>query len=65
MEELLKYAKALVALQVYSLKSEEDRARVKLDLLLAKAGFTTKEVAALLGKSHAAAQKAVSRAKKE
>lgn len=62
MEELEKYLKALVLLQLRD--PAEDGLAQKPELLLSKAGFTTAEVAEILGKSKAAAAKAINRAKR-
>lgn len=62
MEELEKYLRALVLLQLRD--PAENGPAQKPELLLSKAGFTAGEVAALLGKSKAAAAKAIGRAKR-
>lgn len=62
-EQLEKYLKALVLLQLNG-SPEEDRSSQKPELLLHKAGFTAAEVADMLGKSKAAAAKAITRARK-
>ncbi len=64
MEELVKYMRALVLLQVRQLTSREEGAeRPKPELLLSQAGFTAREISELTGKSVAAVSKAIARAK--
>lgn len=63
MEQLEKYLKALVLLQLNG-SELDDGSSPKPELLLHKSGFTASEVAELMGKSKAAASKAISRAKK-
>jgi hypothetical protein len=63
MKELLKYVKALVALQVQALSKAEDQ--VKPELLLARAGLPAREIGGLLGKSPAAVAKTIQRAGKD
>ncbi len=60
MEELLKYMKALVYIQAQQIRSED--AAVKAEVLLAQAGLSYKEIAAMLNKKEAAVAKAVNRA---
>ncbi len=60
-EELTKYLKALVYLQVQSLTGATDFG--KPELLLNKAGFKSREIAEILGKKEAAVSKTISRAK--
>lgn len=62
MEELVKYLKALVALQVAT--HEAGESAIKVEPLLARAGLTHGEIADLLGKSYMAVAKTVSRAAK-
>jgi hypothetical protein len=62
MDELIKYTKALLALQVQSLNKSDDP--VKPEILLARAGLTAREIAQLLGKNPAATAKALQRAGK-
>jgi DNA-directed RNA polymerase specialized sigma24 family protein len=63
MDELLKYMRALVALQIHALdKSEEP---LKAELLLARSGLSAREIAGLLGKNSAAVAKAIQRAGKD
>lgn len=61
MEELVKYLKAILAVQMHA-GMEEDR-RPKLELLLHNAGLTAREIGELLGKSEAATSKAITRAR--
>ena len=61
MDELLRYMKAMVFLQLQALTGPETFG--KPELLLAKAGFPQKEIADLLGKSPAAVAKTISRAR--
>lgn len=61
MDELLRYMRALVFLQLQSLTGEETFGRP--ELLLSKAGFPQKEIADLLGKTPAAVAKTISRAR--
>lgn len=63
MEEMLKYMRALVLLQLSESQATAEREgrTSKLELLLADAGFGNAEVARMLGKSVAAAAKAISR----
>jgi hypothetical protein len=60
-EELVKYLKALVYLQAQQIGSED--AAVKAEVLLALAGLSYKEIAAVLDKNEMAVAKAVNRAK--
>jgi hypothetical protein len=62
MEELIKYLKALVFLQVQTLSGGE--AFQKPELLLSRAGLTAREIAEVIGKNPAAVAKAIERAKK-
>ena len=64
MEELAKYLKALLLLQVWNAQQATERtglAGPKLELLLSDSGFAQKEIAELLGKSQAAVAKAITR----
>lgn len=61
MDELLKYIKALVYLEARRLSREEPG--VAADLILARAGFSYKEIGAVLDKNEMAVAKAVNRAK--
>lgn len=63
MEEMVKYLRAMVQLQLLeaqTLAEREGRAP-KFELLLADAGFGNAEVAEMLGKTVGAAAKAISR----
>ena len=60
-DELLRYMRALVFLQLQSLTGEDTFGRP--ELLLSKAGFPQKEIADLLGKTPAAVAKTISRAR--
>lgn len=61
MEELLKYMKALVALQARMIA--ESQPGVKLELVLANAGLNRREIANILGKTQAAVAKTISRSR--
>jgi DNA-directed RNA polymerase specialized sigma24 family protein len=63
MDEMLKFLRALVLLQLAEVQAlaARDGSTLKLELLLSDSGFTNAEVAGLLGKSVAAAAKAISR----
>jgi hypothetical protein len=61
-EELVKYLKALVFIQVHTLAASEGGP--KPEILLNKAVFTAREIAEILGKSQAAVAKAIERARK-
>lgn len=58
---MIKYLKALTFLQLQAMTGGS--AYRKPELLLERAGFTHKEIANILGKSHTAVAKTVSRAK--
>jgi hypothetical protein len=60
MEELIKYMKALMLLQLHMGK---EGLTAKPELLLAKSGFAHKEIAELLGKNADAVSKIIRRAK--
>lgn len=62
MDDLLKYMKALVLLQVNG--SGEDDERSGPDVVLSQAGFTNPEIAELLHRTPAAVQKSIERARK-
>lgn len=62
MDELVKYMRALVALQVQGLNKDGDP--VKPEVLLVRSGLPVGEVAEMLGKSSAAVAKANQRAGK-
>lgn len=61
MEELIRYTKALVFLQLQQATGVDVFG--KPELLLARAGFPHREIAELLGKSPAAVAKAISRSR--
>jgi hypothetical protein len=61
MDEMIRYLKALVFLQLQTVTGGS--AYRKPELLLERAGFTHKEIADILGKTHTAVAKTVSRAK--
>jgi DNA-directed RNA polymerase specialized sigma24 family protein len=61
-DALVKYTKALLALQIQSLSKTEEP--VKPEILLARAGLAAREIAELLGKSQAAVAKSLQRAGK-
>jgi DNA-directed RNA polymerase specialized sigma24 family protein len=63
-DELIKYLKANLLLQIRNLPNDENQDKKKLEILLYKAGFAHQEIAEILGKSYASVRKAVSRAKK-
>ena len=60
MEELVKYLKALIVLQVALYEAGQSPGRA--ELLLARAGLTHTEIAEILGKSYMAVAKTMSRA---
>jgi DNA-directed RNA polymerase specialized sigma24 family protein len=60
--ELVKYTKALVLLQLQGLSKADDP--VKPELLLARSGLNAREIAELLGKNSGAVTKAIQRAGK-
>ena len=61
MDELVKYMKALVSLQARQLSGEGTS--LKVEVVLANAGLSYKEIAEMLGKKETAISKAVSRAR--
>lgn len=61
MEELLKYMKALVALQARALG--ETQPGLKLELILRSAGLNYREIAEVLGKTEAAVAKTITRSR--
>jgi len=66
MEELARYLKALVVLQVQMLElaaARGENTAVRSEVILADAGFTAREIAGMVGKSPAAVSKAISRAR--
>jgi DNA-directed RNA polymerase specialized sigma24 family protein len=60
--ELLKYSKALLLLQLQALNKDDEPA--KPEILLSRAGLNAREIASLLGKNAAAVAKALQRAGK-
>jgi DNA-directed RNA polymerase specialized sigma24 family protein len=58
--ELVKYTKALLLLQLQGLSKTDDP--VKPELLLARAGLNAREIAELLGKNSGAVAKTIQRA---
>ena len=60
--ELVKYARALLLLQIHALTKPEDP--MKPEVLLSRAGLNPREVADLLGKNLAGVAKAIQRAGK-
>lgn len=66
MEELAKYLRASLLLDIWNTQQDAERSGVappRFELLLAESGFSTKEIADLLGKSLAAVSKALTRAR--
>ena len=66
MEELIRYMRASVLLQLYGAQvqsAQPGAPAFKPEVLLADAGISPKEIAAILGKSPAAVAKAISRAR--
>ena len=64
MEELLRFTRAMVALQLYTAQAAAarvDAPTLRPELLLADAGLNAREIAVLLGKTPAAVSKAVTR----
>jgi DNA-directed RNA polymerase specialized sigma24 family protein len=61
--ELLKYMKAMVAIQIRAMSTEENQE--KPEVLLTRAGLSAKEIAELLGKNPDAVKKAIQRAGKK
>ncbi len=64
MEELAKTLRALLRLSIWSVQREAERAGVptpRMELLLSESGYSTKEIAELLGKTPVAVAKAISR----
>jgi DNA-directed RNA polymerase specialized sigma24 family protein len=60
--ELVKYSKALLLLQLQALNKADDA--VKAEVLLSRAGLNAREIADLLGKNTTAVAKAIQRAGK-
>jgi DNA-directed RNA polymerase specialized sigma24 family protein len=66
MQELVRYARALLLLQLKQIEMSAQAGKgpaVRAELLLADAGFGAREIADLLGKNYAAVAKALSRAR--
>ena len=66
MEELVRYARALLLLQLKQVAILAETGKgpvVRAEVLLANAGFGAKEIADLLGKNYAAVAKSLSRAR--
>jgi DNA-directed RNA polymerase specialized sigma24 family protein len=66
LEELVKYARALLLLQLKQVEMSALSGKgpvIRAEILLANAGFGVRETADLLGKNYAAVAKAVSRAR--
>jgi len=62
LRELAKYLKANLLLQLRAL-SEDEKSKVKPELLLYRAGFSRAEIAELLGKNYDAVKKALQSSK--
>jgi hypothetical protein len=62
MDELIRYLRALVLLQLH--QGADGTGALKPEALLALAGFTHREIGAMLGKNPAAVAQAVSRARR-
>lgn len=60
--EVVKYARALLLLQLHALTKSDEL--MKPELLLHRAGLSTRDIAELLGKNPAAVVKAIQRAGK-
>ena len=66
MEELIRYARALLLLQLKQVEMSAQSGKgptIRAEVLLADAGFGAREIADLLGKNYAAVAKALSRAR--
>lgn len=66
MEELIRYARALLLLQLKQLEISAEAGMgptIRAEVLLADAGFGAREIADLLGKNYGAVAKALSRAR--
>jgi DNA-directed RNA polymerase specialized sigma24 family protein len=61
--DLVRYTKALVAIQIQAMSKNEDP--IKPEILMARAGLPAKEIAELLGKSPDAVKKTIQRAGKK
>jgi len=60
--ELVTYTRALLLLQIHALTRSDEV--IKPELLLSRAGLSTREIALLLGKNPAAVAKSIQRAGK-
>ena len=60
--EVVKYTRALLLLQIHALTKSNEV--IKPELLLSRAGLSTREIALLLSKNPAAVSKAIQRAGK-
>jgi hypothetical protein len=60
MNELLKYTRALLLMQLRASSNPKDQLRP--EIVLARAGFVPREIAAMVGKNPAAIAKAIQRA---
>jgi IS30 family transposase len=60
--ELVKYTRALLLLQIHALTKSDEV--IKPELLLSRAGLSTREIALLLGKNPTAVAKSIQRAGK-
>lgn len=58
-EELLKCSKALVLMEIRKASKPEEQ--VKPEVVLARVGFTAREIAEMVGKNQAAVAKAIQR----
>jgi hypothetical protein len=66
MEELLRYTKAIMFLQLYNTQratAPDEGPTFRPEILLSDAGFSAKEIARFLNKSPGATAKAISRAR--
>ena len=66
MQELVKYARVLLVLQLKQMDLAAQAGKgpaIRPELLLSDAGFGNKEIAEMLGKNYAAVAKAISRAR--
>ena len=66
MQELVRYARALLLLQLKQVEMSAQAGKgpvIRAEVLLADAGFGAREIADLLGKNYAAVAKALSRAR--
>ena len=66
MEELVRYLRALLLLQLQAAQVAAERGQalpIKPEVILADAGFSHRDIAGMLGKSQMAVAKAISRAR--